>query len=111
VLRNRLEELREVHGVKTIKHGARHSFASYWLAQNGDINQLCRFLGHDDPETTFRHYAKAATKREAAKFFAILSKKPRKIARKPSMTDTPTGQRMSRPSLLRARKSRPNTKS
>ena len=57
-----------------VKHGARHSFASYWLAQHGDINQLCRFLGHDDPETTFKHYAKAATKREAEKFWAILPK-------------------------------------
>lgn len=104
VLRNRLEELREVHGVKTIKHGARHSFASYWLAQNGDINQLCRFLGHDDPETTFRHYARAATKREATKFFTIVSKKPRKIERKRSITNPPTGKRMSRPSPFRARK-------
>lgn len=71
VLRNRLSALREKHQVRTIKHGPRHSFASYWLALRGDINQLCRFLGHDDPETTFRHYAKAATKRDALKFFAI----------------------------------------
>lgn len=91
VLRNRLEELQEKHGVKTIKHGARHSFASYWLAKNNEINQLCRFLGHDDPETTFRHYAKAATKREATKFFAILPKTPRKITRRPSKGDTPGG--------------------
>ena len=81
ILRNRLEELREAHGVKTIKHGARHSFASYWLAQNGDINQLCRFLGHDDPETTFRHYAKAATKRDAEKFWAIMPKTKNNLPR------------------------------
>ena len=74
VLRDRLAELREKHGVPTIKHGARHSFASYWLALHGDIDQLCRFLGHDDPQTTFRHYAKAATKREAQKFWAIMPK-------------------------------------
>ena len=74
VLRDRLADLREKHKVPTIKHGARHSFASYWLALHGDINQLCRFLGHDDPQTTFRHYAKAATKREAQKFWAIMPK-------------------------------------
>ena len=49
----RLADLREKHKVPTIKHGARHSFASYWLAMHGDIDQLCRFLGHDDPQTTF----------------------------------------------------------
>jgi len=71
-LRKRLAALAAVHGIGTIKHGARHCFASYWLAKNGDINQLCRFLGHDDPATTFKHYAKAATKRDAQKFFAIV---------------------------------------
>jgi integrase/recombinase XerD len=74
VLRKRLAQLKAVHQVRTIKHGARHCFASYWLAQHGDINQLCRFLGHDEPETTFRHYAKAATKHEARMFWAITPK-------------------------------------
>jgi len=77
VLRDRLAELREKHNVPTIKHGTRHAFASFWLAQHGDINQLCRFLGHDDPQTTFKHYAKAATAREAKKFWAIMPKKKR----------------------------------
>jgi integrase len=81
ILRKRLAALREKQKIRTIKHGARHSFASYWLAIHGDIDKLCRFLGHDDPETTFRHYAKAATTREAKKFFAIQPKlaKSRKV--------------------------------
>jgi integrase len=74
VLRKRLAALKKCHKVRTIKHGARHCFASYWLAKHGDINLLCRFLGHDDPETTFKHYAKAATKREAEKFWEIKPK-------------------------------------
>jgi integrase len=74
MLRKQLTRLRACHQVRTIKHGARHCFASYWLAQNGDINQLCRFLGHDDPETTFKYYAKAATKRESHYFWAIMPK-------------------------------------
>ena len=74
MLRKRLAALKAIHKVRTIKHGARHCFASYWLAKNGDINQLCRFLGHDDAETTFKHYAKAATKRDAEKFWAIMPK-------------------------------------
>ena len=74
VLRTRERELRAAHQVKPIKHGPRHAFASYWLALHGDINQLCRFTGHDDPATLFRHYAKAATKRDAVKFWAIMPK-------------------------------------
>ena len=72
VLRRRLRALGARHGVATIKHGARHSFASYWLAMHDDIDRLCRFLGHANPEVTFRHYAKAATRREAEKFWAIM---------------------------------------
>ena len=34
---------------------------SDWLAMHGDIDQLCLFLGHTNPEVTFRHYAKVAT--------------------------------------------------
>ena len=79
VLRKRLAALKTIHEVSTIKHGARHSFASFWLAKHTDVNQLCLFLGHDDPETTFRHYAKAATKREAEKFWSI---EPKPIATK-----------------------------
>ncbi|MEO6785872.1 MAG: tyrosine-type recombinase/integrase [Chthoniobacteraceae bacterium] len=74
VLRKRLAALKAFHKIRTIKHGARHCFASYWLAKHGDINQLCRFLGHDDAQTTFKHYAKAATKRDAEKFWAIFPK-------------------------------------
>jgi hypothetical protein len=46
---------------------------------HGDIDQLCRFLGHDDPQTTFRHYAKAATRREAERFWAIVPTKLPKV--------------------------------
>ena len=74
VLRKRLAALKTIHQIRTIKHGARHSFASFWLARHTDVNRLCLFLGHDDPETTFRHYAKAATRREAEKFWSIMPK-------------------------------------
>lgn len=92
VLRNRMETLREHHKIPTIKHGPRHCFASYWLAQHGDIDQLCRYLGHDDPGTTFRHYAKAATKREAAKFFAILPKGATRCGAKTPLKGAKRGQ-------------------
>lgn len=71
VLRKKCAAVNRAAKVAVIKHGARHCFASYWLAKHGDINALCRSLGHDDPETTFKHYAKAATKRDAEIFWAI----------------------------------------
>ena len=74
VLRTRERSLRASHQVCAIKHGPRHAFASYWLAMHGDIDKLCLFTGHDDPATLFRHYAKAATKRDAEKFWAIMPK-------------------------------------
>jgi len=74
ILRTRERELRAAHKVRPIKHGPRHAFASYWLAMHGDIDKLCLFTGHDDPATLFRHYAKAATKRDAEKFWSIMPK-------------------------------------
>ena len=71
VVRNKTAELNSALKIETIKHGARHCFASYWLAKHGNIDALCRALGHDDPETTFKHYAKAATKRDAERFWSI----------------------------------------
>jgi integrase len=71
VLRGRLDALQQIHGVRTIKHGFRHSFATYSLALHGDINRLTLELGHNNPSTTFRHYAKAATKKVAVEFFDI----------------------------------------
>jgi integrase len=71
VVRNKSAELNSALKIDTIKHGARHCFASYWLAKHGEIDTLCRALGHDDPETTFKHYAKAATKRDAERFWSI----------------------------------------
>jgi hypothetical protein len=34
-------------------------------------NFTIRMLGHDGPETTFKHYAKVASKGDAGKFRAI----------------------------------------
>ena len=71
VLRKRLEALQLLHRVETIKHGFRHSFATYSLAAHGDINRLTLELGHNNPSVTFKHYAKVTVKREAEKFFKI----------------------------------------
>lgn len=77
VLHKRMHALADVHKVPVIKHGPRHAFASYWLAEHGDVDRLCLMLGHESPDMTFKHYAKAATKREAAAFWGIAPKRRR----------------------------------
>ena len=57
--------------VPRIKHGARHSFASYLLARDGSIDDLVLAMGHDDVKTTFQHYHRAATKKDAVAFWKI----------------------------------------
>jgi integrase len=70
-LRTQLRKIHSDAGVQTIKHGMRHSFASYLLARDKDITGLTLAMGHDDAETTFRHYHRAATERDAKKFWSI----------------------------------------
>lgn len=79
VLHKRQHVLCDIHKVRVIKHGARHAFASYWLAAHGDVDRLCLMLGHETPDMTFRHYAKAATKRDAEKFWQIAPGKAKNI--------------------------------
>jgi integrase/recombinase XerD len=70
-LRVRESALRKIHNIATIKHGPRHAYGSYWLAKNESIDRLMLSLGHTDFETTQQHYAKAVTKRDADRFWAI----------------------------------------
>ena len=72
VLRSQLRAAHSNSDVKQIKHGPRHSYASYLLARDGDIDALVLSMGHDDPETTFRHYHRVAAARSAKAFWSIL---------------------------------------
>ena len=71
VLRKQLRAAHRSAGVKQIKHGPRHSYASYLLARDGDVDALILSLGHDDPATTFRHYHRVASARAAKAFWSI----------------------------------------
>jgi integrase len=57
----------------------RHSFASYWLAQHGDINKLTLMMGHTTTTMLWKHYHKAAKKAEAEKYWKITPPARRKI--------------------------------
>jgi integrase len=55
-----------------IQQGARHSFCSYWLAHNNnDVDRLVILSGHESKEVMWNSYYRAASKAEAAKFWAI----------------------------------------
>ncbi len=72
VLRSQVRSAHREACVPQIKHGPRHSYASYLLARDGTVDALLLNMGHEDPATTFRHYHRVASERAARKFWAIL---------------------------------------
>jgi integrase len=71
VLRSQLRAAHRASGVVQIKHGARHSYASYLLARDGSVDALLLNMGHEDAATTFRHYHRVASARTATAFWSI----------------------------------------
>ncbi|NLX26973.1 MAG: site-specific integrase [Lentisphaerae bacterium] len=66
---------KEVHqkaGVEVIHDGARHTFATFYLALHG-LDDTLQELGHTDPKMLFKHYRGLAKNRkaQAQKFFEI----------------------------------------
>ena len=49
----------------------RHSYASYWLAQHGDINRLTLDMGHESSDMLWRHYHKASKRKDAERYWQI----------------------------------------
>jgi integrase len=72
-LRANLREIRHAAGLtEWTQDVMRHSYASYWLAQHGDINQLTLQMGHENPDMLWKHYHKASKKKDAALYWAIM---------------------------------------
>ena len=71
VLRSQLRAAHQASGVRQIKHGPRHSYASYLLARDGSVDGLLLNMGHEDAATTFRHYHRVASARAAKTFWSI----------------------------------------
>jgi integrase len=76
VLRKQLRAAHQASGVRQIKHGPRHCFASYLLARDGSIDAVVLALGHEDAATTFRHYHRVASQRAAKTFWSIRPSEP-----------------------------------
>jgi integrase len=76
VLRKQLRAAHKASGVRQIKHGPRHSYASYLLARDGSVDALLLNMGHEDAGTTFRHYHRVASQRAAKTFWSIRPPEP-----------------------------------
>ena len=77
-LRTRLRAIRASAGLDHWKQDImRHSFASYWLAQHGDINKLTLMMGHTTTTMLWKHYHKAAKRTEAEKYWKIMPARTR----------------------------------
>lgn len=71
-LRKRLEDFREAAKVTWIQDGARHTFASNWMAIHKDEHRLRELLGHRSADQLWDHYHKAVKERDAKVFWDIL---------------------------------------
>ncbi len=71
-LRTRLRKVRMDAGLETWTQDVmRHSYASYWLAQHGDINKLTLQMGHESATMLWKHYHKASKIKDAARYWQI----------------------------------------
>ncbi|MDB6171213.1 MAG: integrase family protein [Chthoniobacteraceae bacterium] len=74
-LRRHLRELFKQAKVRWQQNAARHSYASYWLAEHNDLTKLALYMGHvGGLEVLHMHYHRAVKKADAAKFWAIAPK-------------------------------------
>jgi integrase/recombinase XerD len=65
-------KLHKEAGVQLKPNALRHSFASYFLAEHGDIDALVLALGHrGSPTVLWEHYHRAVKKSAAKAFWAI----------------------------------------
>ena len=77
VLRSQLRAAHRKSDVTQIKHGARHSYASYLLARDEDIDRLLLNIGHENGRMLFKHYHRTATERAARSFWSIRPPTPK----------------------------------
>jgi len=70
-LRKQFRTAHRIGSVRRIKHGPRHSYASYLLARDGSIDKLLLNMGHTNAATTFKHYHRVASQRAARAFWSV----------------------------------------
>ena len=89
-LRKRLDKIREAASLEEWHQDVmRHSYASYWLAKNTDINKLTLYMGHETTKMLWKHYHKAVKKTEADAFWKIRPNVKRKTIKKVNKPQLP----------------------
>jgi len=74
VFRDRIRQLSKDAKVKWKQNAMRHSYASYWLEQNKDLNKLALYLGHvGGLDVLQRFYHRSVRTKEAQEFWALRS--------------------------------------
>ena len=70
--RDRIRLLAKDAGVTWKQNAMRHSYASYWLEQNNDLNKLALYLGHvGGLDVLQRFYHRSVRTKEAKAFWAL----------------------------------------
>ena len=70
--RDRIRLLAKDAGVTWKQNAMRHSYASYWLEQNNDLNKLAMYLGHvGGLDVLQRFYHRSVRTKEAKAFWAL----------------------------------------
>lgn len=69
---SKLTWLRKKAKIEYPKNAARHSFASYHVALNGNAAQTAIMMGHiGDANTLYNHYRNAVSQKDAVRYFEI----------------------------------------
>lgn len=66
-----LQDAQDASGVEWPDNAARHSFCSYALAHEKNINELALEMGHTNPHTLFAHYRELVTPEAAAEYWRL----------------------------------------
>jgi len=78
--RTLLDNSIEAAGLKWPKNALRHSFCSYALAHEKNLNELVLEMGHTNPHTLFAHYRELVTPADAETYWSITPKTAPEIA-------------------------------
>jgi integrase len=82
-LRKKLRNIRKAAGLTDWTQDVmRHSYASYWLAEHGDINRLTLQMGHENADMLWKHYHKASKRKDAALYWKIMPVSSSGVAKK-----------------------------
>lgn len=72
--RRRFRDMQTGSGIAYHADMFRHTYASYHIAEYGNALQTAENMGHQTTTTVYKHYRRAVSKEDAARFWAIVPK-------------------------------------